>query len=286
MRRHIMVAAAPLLMLAACSSMQESDLPEATVPAPPMMGTANVSDAQINEAIVNPERPETDVERDELRKPAAVLSYMELMPGDTLLEMEAGDGYFTEIFSHYLGPQGELYMQNPAAFDSFLGDAPAKRLERLENVEYVRSNFDDIPLDDASVDVVTWFQGPHELWYTPESGAMLVGNPQASFPEIKRVLKPGGSFIVIDHAAPSGAPASTGGDTHRIDPQIVRDLAREAGFVLISENDLYDNPDDDLDASVFDEAVRGKTDQFMMKFEKPINQPPERRAAALPPTPE
>lgn len=273
MKTSILSVAIPVLLVAACASTRDRDLPEAVAPAPPSAETRNATDARINSAVVNPDRPATDVERDELRKPAAVLNFMNIAPDATVLEMEAGDGYFTEIFSGYLGPQGKLYMQNPAAFDAFLGDAVSERLDGLDNVEYVRSDFDDIPLDGESVDAVTWFQGPHELWYTPEDGHKMVGNPDASFPEIMRVLKPGGSFIVIDHTAPTGSPATTGGQTHRIDPQIVRDLAREAGFVFVAESDLYENPDDDLDASVFDEAVRGRTDQFMMKFQKPAARP-------------
>lgn len=258
------------LWLAACTTegLPEAGLTPENVPAPPAMAAVDMT-AEINAAIAAADRPEDDVERDELRHPAAVLEFTGLMPGDTLVEMEAGGGYFTEVFSNYLGPDGRLYMQNPAAFDAFLGDSLTTRLEGLDNVEYLKTDFDALGLEDASVDVVTWFQGPHELWYTPDSGASLVTDPEASFPEIMRVLKPGGTFVVIDHTAPAGAPASSGGDTHRIDPQIVRDMATEAGFVLVSESELFDNPDDDLDVNVFDPSVRGKTDQFLMKFAKP-----------------
>ncbi|MGB3624341.1 MAG: methyltransferase domain-containing protein [Henriciella sp.] len=256
--------------LAACASnTNDAGLAPADVPEPPMLDAPAVDLARVNAAVVNPERPETDVERDEMRKPGAVIEFMALQPGDTLVEMEAGGGYFTEIFSAYLGDEGKLYMQNPAAFDAFLGDAAEVRMEGLENVEYLKADFDALTLEDETADVVTWFQGPHELWYTPESGAKLVSNPDNAFPEIVRILKPGGTFVVVDHTAPAGSPASTGGDTHRIDPQIVRDLAMEAGLVLVAESDLYDNPDDDLTANVFDEKVRGMTDQFLMKFEKP-----------------
>ncbi|MEQ8558791.1 MAG: methyltransferase domain-containing protein [Henriciella sp.] len=273
MTRSILTGAASLLILAACASHTDSDLPPAEAPPPPAFAESAADEAAINAAIVSPARPETDVERDELRKPGAVIEFMQLQPGETVLEMEAGSGYFTEIFSQYLGDKGMLYMQNPAAFDAFLGETAVDRAARLDNVEYIKSDFDEIPLEDASVDVVTWFQGPHELWYTPEGGGKLVGNAEASFPELMRVLKPGGQLVIIDHTAPAGTPESSGGDTHRIDPQIIRDMASDAGFVLIAESDLYDNPDDDLDASVFDEKVRGMTDQFLMKFEKPAARP-------------
>lgn len=270
---RILTGLSALVLLSACATQADRDLPDVEAPPPPMVSGERVDAARLNAAITSPERPDTDVERDELRQPAAVMEFMALQPGDTVLELEAGGGYFTEILSRYLTAETTLYMQNPAAFDGFLGDAAEMRMESLENVEYVRSDFDNIPLPDESIDAATWIQGPHELWYTPENGEPLVSNPDDSFPEIYRVLKPGGTFIVLDHTAPEGAPATTGGDTHRIDPQIVRDLGREAGFVLVSESDILDNPGDDLNASVFDEAVRGRTDQFLMKFEKPAGAP-------------
>ena len=270
MIRHMVTGVAAVCLLSACANQgPEAGLAPAEVPQPPLLSAEDTVGEAINAAILDEDRPDADRDRDELRKPEAVLRFMELEPGDTLLEMEAGNGYFTEIFSNYLGSDGMLYMQNPAAFDAFLGDSVTERLEGLDNVEYVKSPFDDLPLEAASVDAATWFQGPHELWYTPESGEALVGEIDAALPEIFRVLKPGGSFVVIDHSAPAGAPATTGGDTHRIDPQIVKDMAMEAGFVLLEESDLYDNPDDDLETSVFDESIRGRTDQFLLKFEKP-----------------
>lgn len=269
-----MTGLAGLLLLAACATtdVEEAGPPPEILP-PPSMAESGADMARIEAAVANPDRPETDVERDDQRRPGEVLAFMGVAPGSDILEMEAGGGYFTQILSAYVGEDGAIYMQNPAAFDGFLGDGPEERAVALGNVDYVKSQFDDLPLGDASVDAATWFQGPHELWYTPENGEPLVATPDDSFPEIFRVLKPGGTFIVLDHTAPEGSPASIGGDTHRIDPQIVRDLAREAGFILISESDLLDNPDDDLTANVFDEAVRGRTDQFLMKFEKPASAP-------------
>lgn len=264
----LMGASLSALLLASCAATSTEGLAPAEAPLPPPIAETDSTSDAINAALLNENRRDDYVERDAVRKPEAVIEYMGIEPGDSILELEAGGGYFTQIFSYFLGEDGKVYMQNPAAFDSFFGDDFWTFVGTMENVEYVKTDFDKIPLEDNSVDAVTWFQGPHELWYTPEGGP-IVSEIDAVFPEIYRVLKPGGAFYALDHTAPAGAPATTGGDTHRIDPQIVKDMAATAGFTFAGETELFANPDDDLDMNVFDESVRGKTDQFFLKFEKP-----------------
>jgi predicted methyltransferase len=216
-----------------------------------------------------PDRPDADLLADANRKPVQVLGIFSPQPGDVILEIEAGAGYFTEILSRAVGPTGTIFMHNPASFDAFLGDTVTKRLEgRLANVTPLKSNFDFFVLADDGVDIVTWFQGPHELWYKPEGSPEGLGDPDKSFAEIARVLKPGGQFVVIDHIAPSGSPPTTGGETHRIDPAHIKALAEAAGLVLETESDLLCNPADDGLTNVFDPAIRGKTDQALLVFRK------------------
>ena len=95
-----------------------------------------------------------------------------------------------------------------------------------------------------------------------------MGNPEATFAEIARVLKPGGYFIVIDHSAPAGSPPSTGNDTHRLDKGITIDMALDAGMVLVDESFILANPEDDGTLLVFDPSIRRKTDRHILKFEK------------------
>lgn len=225
--------------------------------------------ASLADAVAWSGRSDEDVARDAARKPLAVMEYIGVEPGMTILELEAGGGYFTDIFSRAIGPDGKVYMQNPAAFDSFLGTTLDDRLgnERLPNVEYIKSQFDAFPMEDDSVDMVTWIHGPHELWFTPE-GSDSLGDPAGAFAEMKRVLKPGGAIVLIDHHAPEDAPATTGGDTHRISEKIIRDLADGAGLTFVSSSDMFINPDDPLTNNVFDPTIRGKTSQFFLVYTK------------------
>ncbi len=224
----------------------------------------------IAEALANPDRPTEDAADDPLRKPAEVLAFTGVAPGMKIFEMEAGHGYYTEILANIVGPEGAVIMQNPPAFDSFAGKQVAERLSknRLPNVRHARCNFDELNADDASMDIVTWFLGPHELYFMP-AGVEDLGDEKGAYAEAYRILKPGGYFVVLDHAAKPGTPKSSGGDTHRIDPTIVKALAGGAGFELVGQTGLLRNLDDNYELGVFDPEVRRKTDRFLLKFRKP-----------------
>lgn len=211
-----------------------------------------------------------DYERDAVRKPAEVLAFSRIGPGRTVFEMEAGSGYYTELFSRAVGASGAVTMQSPKEFERFYKEALESRLKdnRLANVKVSWSTFDKLEAADGSVDVVTWFQGPHEMWCKAACGNVPMGDAAGAFKEAARILKPGGYLIVMDHVAPAGTPATSGNDTHRIDPAIVKPMITAAGFVLEEESKLLANSADDYAKGVFDAAVQGKTDQFLLRYRK------------------
>jgi predicted methyltransferase len=217
-------------------------------------------------------RPADDFEQYRIRKSREILEFTGVLPGMTVLDMEAGTGIYTELFSLVVGEEGKVYLQNPPEFETFLGDAVEKRMDgRLRNVTHIQTAFDDFePVGDAEVDLVTWFLGPHELWYTPEGSAPgALGDPETCFAEIARVLKRGGHFVVIDHRAPEGAPPTTGGDTHRLAQDTLMEMMADVGLRLVAESDLLANPADDGTVNVFDPSIRRQTDRYILKFEKP-----------------
>jgi predicted methyltransferase len=221
--------------------------------------------------VASPERFATDTERDANRKPAEVLAFSKIMTGNTVFEMEAGGGYYTEMISRAVGPTGQVVMQGPKEFEQFYkADMDAHLADnRLANVRVSQSAFDTLDAPDASVDVVTWFQGPHEMYCKAACGNIPLGETAKAYQEISRILKPGGYFVIMDHVATTGSPESMGNDLHRIDPQIIKTAAEAAGFVLDDESSLLANPEDDHTKGVFDDSVRGKTDQFLLRYKKP-----------------
>lgn len=222
--------------------------------------------------VASAERLPTDTARDTARKPAEVLAFSKVMTGNTVFEMEAGGGYYTELISRAVGPTGSVVMQGPKEFEKFYkADVDARLAKnRLANVRVSQSAFDTLDAPDASVDVVTWFQGPHEMYCKQACGNAPLGDTAKAYAEIFRILKPGGYFVIMDHVATQGAPETTGNDLHRIDPLIIKAAATQAGFLADEESSLLDNPADDHTKSVFDDSIRGKTDQFLLRYKKPV----------------
>jgi predicted methyltransferase len=257
MKRSIIAAASVLaLFVAACAS----------APPPQKPGLAADAYAAI---LADPGRPEADRKDDEARKPAEVLAFADIRPGDTVLELEAGRGWYSELISGAVGPTGKLIAQYPPEFA--YGDAAFKARTdagRLKNTELLKSHFDDLQqVASGSVDRVLWVLGPHELYYTPPNSRGL-GNDEKTYAEIMRVLKPGGLFIAMDHAADPGASVTIAQTLHRIDPSVVVSAAQSAGFKMLGRSEVLANPADDRHVMVFDATIRRHTDQFLFKFQK------------------
>lgn len=256
----LFIPVATMLLLGACaSSMQaESRAKPMTV-------------ADYAPALADAGRPAADKTDDAARKPAEVLAFAQILPGDTVLEMEAGRGWYSEILSTAIGPSGKLIVQYPPQFN--YGDAAFKARTdagRLKNATITVTAFDKLSAPDASVDKVLWILGPHEVYFTPRNAQPgVLGDVQKTYAEIVRVLKPGGTFIAMDHAANAGAPTTTGQTVHRIDPAVVLSSAKTAGLEYVDKNDVLANPSDDRSKGVFDATVRRHTDQFLFRFRKP-----------------
>jgi predicted methyltransferase len=87
--------------------------------------------------------------------------------------------------------------------------------------------------------------------------------------QVFAALKPGGTWVIVDHVAESGSGMRDTDSLHRIDPAIVRKQVEAAGFVYVGESKVLRNPADGHQVKVFDKSIRGHTDQFAYKFRKP-----------------
>jgi predicted methyltransferase len=223
--------------------------------------------ANLTAALADPARPAADTARDAARHPAEILALAKVKPGGKVVDFIIGGGYFTRILSAAVGPTGTVYAYQPAEFIKF----QAKYAEDLKTVAGAYKNV--TPLTDSLIgldlpdglDAVITVQNYHDLHLKPFP-TDLAAKVNA---EVFKSLKPGGVFLVIDHYAAEGSGLSAPDTLHRIDIAIVKSEVEAAGFKLATESRLLRNPDDPRSATVFDPAIRGKTDQFVLKFVKP-----------------
>ena len=214
-------------------------------------------------AVSDPTRPAADTARDVDRKPVEMLEFAGVKPGDTVLEVLPGGGYFTRLISRILGPAGHLYAGAPEgrfreaaaaiAADPAYGNVSVTGLDAASmgalppvDLIWTSQNYHDLHLTRVHLDVAA----VDKLWFDR--------------------LKPGGVLMVIDHAALPGAAVTETADTlHRIDEAAARKELETAGFVFDGESQALRNPTDPHDKTVFDPSIRGHTDQFVLRFRKP-----------------
>lgn len=218
----------------------------------------------IAKALADPARADQQAD-DSRRKTAEVLAFSGVKPGDTVIDYFPGQGYWTRIFTSIVGPKGHVYALWPAAAAKYSAKAlPALKARGLANVT-TEVQATDLPTTPKPVDLFWTVQNYHDI---PNDGR---GEPamRAFDGAVFKVLKRGGTYVIIDHADAAGT-GITGTETkHRIDPALVKTQVEAAGFRFVGASTVLANPADDHSAKVFDPAIRGKTDQFVYKFRKP-----------------
>jgi predicted methyltransferase len=117
----------------------------------------------------------------------------------------------------------------------------------------------------SGLDAVLIRQNYHDLYDKFMGPADVPAFNKAVF----AALKPGGVYVVLDHAAAAGSGIGATETLHRIDPARVKADVLAAGFKLDAESSILANKSDDHSKNVFDPSVRGHTDQFMYRFKKP-----------------
>ncbi len=239
-----------------------------------LAGTAGADShkAAISAAVANSERPAKDRERDANRKPESVLAFFGIGPGMTVLDMFAGGGYYTEILSRTVGADGKVYAQNNLAYRQYAADELATRYvdDRLANVERLDIEVEDLALPSNSLDAATLVLSYHDIYYVVTDGSWPKIDGSAMLAEILDALKPGAVLGVVDHTAkPGGDVVEVATNLHRIEKATVICEITGAGFALTGKLDVLANPDDPLDIGMFDPAIQGNTDRFVLRFEKP-----------------
>lgn len=248
MTRNWMLAAAAVVALNATTAM-------AAIP------------ANVAAALADKGRPAEDVAKDAGRKAGETVALLEVKPGAKVVDLVMGGGYFTHILSAAVGPNGKVVAYQPAEFIQFqasYGENQKKVAAAHANVVPLTSTFGTLDLPDG-VDLVLTVQNYHDLHLKP----FPADTATKVNAEVFKSLKPGGVYLIVDHTALAGSGLEAADKIHRIDPAIVRKEVEAAGFKLEAESAMLAAPEDPKTANVFSPAIRGKTDQFVMKFRKP-----------------
>jgi predicted methyltransferase len=223
-------------------------------------------------AIASPDRPKSDLEQDARRKPAEILAFVGVTPGMHVADMFSAGGYYTELLSRTVGVKGQVVAYNNLPYANFAKKGIAERYagDRLSNVRQITADIDKFDVAPGSLDAAMFVMSYHDLYWRPADGSWPATDPQVLLKGLYTALKPGAVVVVEDHVANANAdPSGTVDKLHRIDPAVVKADFAKAGFVFDAESKVLAHPDDDHSKLVFDDAIRGKTDQFVFRFKKP-----------------
>ncbi len=217
--------------------------------------------APIAKALADPARADQAGD-DERRKAAESIAFSGVKPGWTVIDYLPGKGYWTRIFTGVVGPRGHVFALWPAAS----GERAATTIADLNgrHLANVTAQAAEISVLPQKADLFWTVENYHDF-ANPGGEAALAKFNKAVFAS----LKPGGTYIVIDHADAAGKGLADTGTLHRIDPAAVKAGVVAAGFRFVGESKALANPADDHSLKVFDPAIRGHTDQFIYKFVKP-----------------
>jgi predicted methyltransferase len=265
-RRSLLALAGAAGLCTAARPLRAAPTPAAVAPRIVHKDQIKTPDA-LRQAMASPRRPAADKKRDAGRKPAETMAFYGITPGMTVAELMTSSGYFTAVLAEAVGETGRVYGQNSKWLRDRFKDTNRPLGELITkggyaNIIEVNTELETLDLPPAGLDAVFIVMFYHDLyWLGVDRPAMNKG--------VMAALKPGGIYGIIDHHAAPGMEIRDVARNHRIEKYVVVEDVLKAGFELIEETDLLENPKDPLNVSVFQQELRGFTHQFVLKFRKP-----------------
>lgn len=222
-------------------------------------------------AVKHTGRTAEDQKRDALDHPEQILRLAAIKPGMQVADFMASDGYYSELLSYIVGPQGHVLLINNPSFDRWANNAWQGRLadNRLPNVEHQTVDLNRLALADGSLDALLAVKVYHDLYWVDTKGD---GWPKVDTPavldKLVKSLKPNGILVIVDHSSRPGAGTSVASSLHRIDEQYALHDFESRGMKLVAKSDLLRRPDDPRTQVSYKEPILGKTDRFVLVFRK------------------
>ncbi len=213
-------------------------------------------------ALASPERAAENRERDAARRPIQVIQFVGIQTGMTVIDVMAAGGWYTEVLSAAVGPEGQVLAHSPAFFTQREGfiEAERERHARLGNVRPVHGDIPDANLGEVADAAITALN-LHDIYNGQGEDAAV-----AFVRGVYDALKPGGVFGVIDHRGDAGQDNQA---YHRMQASQAREVLTRAGFVVEAESEILANPADDRRRPVRDASLERNTDRFLLRARKP-----------------
>lgn len=261
--RAAILASALLLGLSACGGEADTGDTEAT----------GYSARNYMQAINDVARMD-DRQYDEKRQPGELLAFAQIDKGEVVGDYIMGGGYMTRLLAMAVGADGKVYAFQPEEFIAFRPEYASEQDAAI--APYSDNDGNPVrvfplrgPITDPGwpepLDTIITVMNLHDLYISQ----MPEGTADAAIQMLYDSLKPGGTLVVVDHQAVEGSGAEAADELHRMDAQLALDALTAVGFELEAESDLYARSDDPRTANVFDDSIRGKTDQFAWRLRKP-----------------
>jgi len=219
----------------------------------------------IEKSIASPERTDADRERDKRDKPAEVMAFAGVRPGMVVADIFAAGGYYTELLAGVVGPEGKVLAVNNMSYATYAKDDIKARFTegRLKNVERRLVEASYMNIAPKSVDLVVIIMAHHDAFWIDEKEGWPEINTDGFYESIRRMLKPGGKLLIVDHNAAAGTGREVVSALHRLNEDWAKKSITSHGFVFEKSYDGLRNPHDQLDKMVYDPAVKGKTDRYV-----------------------
>jgi predicted methyltransferase len=189
-------------------------------------------------AIASPLRSPANAARDRYRHPAALLAFFGLQPNQSVLEIEPGAGYWTEILAPYLQADGtyRVAIPLPAGTREWTHFLPKLQANPTAYGNVIVTGLVAPLAPPGSVDLVLSFRNLHD-W-------LADGTTTAKLAAIYAALKPGGVFGIEDHRANPTTPQDPHAKSGYVRQDYARALIEQAGFRFTAESQIGDNPRD------------------------------------------
>lgn len=232
----------------------------------------------IDHAIAKKDRLTADIARDAHSRPWAILPHLKLKRGDRVVDIFGSGGYYSELMASLVGPEGEVLLLNNEGFRAWGINILNDRFNHRDpgNITRKMTSGESLQLASESLDAALMVMAFHDLYVIPKryngKEYVQVAEPadvKRFLAQVRAALKPSARFVVIDHNASTRISKDAAFELHRIHEDFTRAEIENSGFRFIRSTAALRNDDDTGVDIVFDPDVKGRTDRFVLVFEKP-----------------